>query len=523
VSAFYVIDAASHAALSSLVESVHACFIAAVKRCQSDAALMRLLRVPEHALQWLQCDGAAPRVGRMDIALGNYDVATGSFTPRVLEYNGDTPGIIVESTVLQQAFERQLMPRALSHNGLSTAGCATTGGQLWSMVRAAYQRAFGRRRVSLLHHYGSIELLLLAHTLEAICRDGGVDVRRVVYPAMPTQGDDDATPDYTTAILKLFRWVSIWGPTASPADSKFPPLSQYFVDRLRDCYGDGVGVGGTGARSSGCCDSASGSASAGGCDGSADPAAVAPSGSACCDPASSGCAAGPVVEPPSSYLLQHKGVLALLSEMLPGHPNLLHTTLDDPATLPHANSSGFVHKPWHGIGGECVRLFLPHGRVVSNAKASQQSSMAAASGLGGAVSEDAAGDDAPLDSYARIKSSLPQGVFQEYVQIDGVPDALFAAEVALVDATAAGDVPGGAASPASAGTVTAATAAESVGGSGSSGVPSPQPSVSTSPTLLYPILSVWVVDGKCAGYILREGDHPVTYDERAVPVIVSSM
>jgi hypothetical protein len=295
--------------------------------------------------------------------------------------------------------------------------------------------------------------------------------------------------------------VSIWGPTASPADSKFPPLSQYFVDRLRDCYGDAAHDskdGGSAPRAvvarcrlssseSGTSTSASASSSELDTSTGSDDASL------------SECAAGPVVEPPSSYLLQHKGVLALLSEMLPGHPNLLHTTLDDPATLPHANSSGFVHKPWHGIGGECVRLFLPHGHVVSNAKASQQSSMAAASGLGGVVSEDAAGDDAPLDSYARIKSSLPQGVFQEYVPIRGIPDPMRQREFMLLS-----NIDG----EASVATAGAAMRADD--------------GVESQPAVVYPILSVWVVDGKCAGYILRESDHPVTYNDRTVPVVVSA-
>ncbi len=41
------------------------------------------------------------------------------------------------------------------------------------------------------------------------------------------------------------------------------------------------------------------------------------------------------------------------------------------------------------------------------------------------------------------------------------------------------------------------------------------------PTGRYPVLSAWVIDGKCEGFIMREGEHPVTYDETSVPVVVT--
>ena len=39
-------------------------------------------------------------------------------------------------------------------------------------------------------------------------------------------------------------------------------------------------------------------------------------------------------------------------------------------------------------------------------------------------------------------------------------------------------------------------------------------------TPVFPVLSAWVVDGKCEGFIMRDGGHPVTYDETSVTVLV---
>ena len=75
-----------------------------------------------------------------------------------------------------------------------------------------------------------------------------------------------------------------------------------------------------------------------------------------------------VVEAPVSFLLQHKGLLALLSEALPDHPNVLRCSMASPTDITTAATSGFVHKPFHGVEGNSVRIFHPDGRIVQNAR-----------------------------------------------------------------------------------------------------------------------------------------------------------
>lgn len=68
-----------------------------------------------------------------------------------------------------------------------------------------------------------------------------------------------------------------------------------------------------------------------------------------------------VFEPPWKAILSNKGVLPLLWERHPGHPNLLEAHLDGGGPLP----TGWVRKPLHSREGANVHLVLPDGETVA--------------------------------------------------------------------------------------------------------------------------------------------------------------
>lgn len=69
------------------------------------------------------------------------------------------------------------------------------------------------------------------------------------------------------------------------------------------------------------------------------------------------------IEPPWKMLLSNKGLLAVLWEMFPGHPNLLETYFaDDPAAS--RLGGNFARKPLFGREGANIRLMTSGGRVV---------------------------------------------------------------------------------------------------------------------------------------------------------------
>ena len=69
-----------------------------------------------------------------------------------------------------------------------------------------------------------------------------------------------------------------------------------------------------------------------------------------------------LLEPPWKALLSNKGVLPLLWERHPGHPNLLAAEFDDGSPLP----PGWVRKPLHSREGANVSLHLPDGRLIES-------------------------------------------------------------------------------------------------------------------------------------------------------------
>jgi hypothetical protein len=78
-----------------VVTGLHASFMRLVHECIEDVPLMKALGLSDTAVAWLQWSskrGHSPVMGRMDFVLAEYDPATGTCVPKLLEYNGDTPG-----------------------------------------------------------------------------------------------------------------------------------------------------------------------------------------------------------------------------------------------------------------------------------------------------------------------------------------------------------------------------------------------------------------------------------------------
>ncbi len=235
-----------------------------------------------------------------------------------------------------------------------------------------------------------------------------------------------------------------------------------------------------------------------------------------------------------------QGLMALMASSLKGHPNVLDCLLGstEPDGLAGALEKGFVHKPFHGVAGNSVRIFTPKGVVVSNPRTMEVPSaatvtMSGVSGEGVPFATAAAAPGTPgesrtsLDAYREVKPLLLPGVFQEYVPIVpvvvpksadkalelvhvrraesrmGTP--LLAASPGLPGSRGATPVPAGLGTP-----LSPTAAAASLQGS----------PLLEGPFTMYPVLSAWVVEGKCAGFIMRESDHPVTYDETSVAVVV---
>jgi glutathionylspermidine synthase len=145
-------------------------------------------------LKWSAASGHSPVMGRMDFVLSGYDVVTGAFQPKLLEYNGDTPGIVIESTLYCAASEAHVVPKAGLRSG-AYLGYATA--QLASAIEAVYSsRLVSRGRpVALLHHFGDPYIVELAQYLEAaVVRAGHSNVTRVVYPSVPGVLQLVATP-----------------------------------------------------------------------------------------------------------------------------------------------------------------------------------------------------------------------------------------------------------------------------------------------------------------------------------------
>jgi glutathionylspermidine synthase len=65
-----------------------------------------------------------------------------------------------------------------------------------------------------------------------------------------------------------------------------------------------------------------------------------------------------IIEPPWKALLDHKGLLVVLSELFPNHPNILPCSFS-----PEKFSAGYVRKPIGGIQGSNVSVHL-HGKVI---------------------------------------------------------------------------------------------------------------------------------------------------------------
>lgn len=224
----YLLDAPSYDALAALTTAMAVRVAAAARALATDPAAQAAAGVPAAIRAVLGSDAGRealrdgePIMGRFDWVLGGYDVEAGTFVPRLLEYNGDTAGTLVESTTLQTAWEEVVVPALVADGRLPAAplaGATSTGGMLRAALTAAYGARLGAApRVYVAHHYGERYLVDTGRALADVLQAAGIrDVRRCVYPDMPPL-EDAAAP-----VLKLYRWSRILLP-----ESPFPPVAAW--------------------------------------------------------------------------------------------------------------------------------------------------------------------------------------------------------------------------------------------------------------------------------------------------------
>ena len=101
--------------------------------------------------------------------------------------------------------------------------------------------------------------------------------------------------------------------------------------------------------------------------------------------------------------------MARMASSLPDHVNVLDCRMDSeaPGGMRGAEDRGFVHKPFHGIAGNSVRIFLPNGKILVNSR-----TMGDGPGtpLLSALPTEA---ESSVGAYETVKGVLLPGVFQE--------------------------------------------------------------------------------------------------------------
>jgi glutathionylspermidine synthase len=227
----YVLSPDSWRQLAVLSQRMHNRIAGAGSRIIEDDSACRRLAIPARMRRLVHRSverGERPHIGRMDWALdaltlspgpdgclrqqpGGFVQCAATAVPRLLEYNCDTYGLLVESALLT--------PAALDA-GLWGEGY-TDGGRALS---AAIQRSFAsvlptsNPQLLLVHHPGDRIIVEVAKTLEALAASSGEGRRcnRVEYPAL----SDAALTAYVGAVMKIFRWAAVM---AEPA-SAFPTV-----------------------------------------------------------------------------------------------------------------------------------------------------------------------------------------------------------------------------------------------------------------------------------------------------------
>lgn len=191
--ACWEISASDLDTFAALSERLYAAATATIDRILDDERWGSRLDISDVAPLLRASRGRSALVTRMDFALE--PIGDGRYLPRLLEFNGDTAGNLVEGGPLHDTWGR-----ALGHR--------TTGPLLVSALNAAL--ATLPRPLVIWHHPGYEYIVDLARYLASLA-----DVPRVVYPAVP--------PDDTN-VYKLFRWGRLWA-------GRFPEVGGWISGR----------------------------------------------------------------------------------------------------------------------------------------------------------------------------------------------------------------------------------------------------------------------------------------------------
>lgn len=178
---------------ATLSERLYAAAIATIDQLLGDERWLSRLGVSRVAPLLRASRKRAALVTRLDFALD--PLGGGRYLPRLLEFNGDTAGNLVEGGMLQEAWGQAL-------------GLQTTGSSLVTALRAAL--ASLPRPLVIWHHPGEPYLVDLARYLALLA-----EVPRIAYPDVPA---------YDANAYKLFRWGRLW-------IGRFPEVGNWIAGR----------------------------------------------------------------------------------------------------------------------------------------------------------------------------------------------------------------------------------------------------------------------------------------------------
>jgi glutathionylspermidine synthase len=217
--------------------------------------------------------------GRMDLA---YDPGQYGRPPKLLEFNADTPTMLLEAAVVQWQWLQDVKPISGADQFNSIHEKLI---EKWRELAGGYIKQpffFGS-----LNH---VEDLMTATYLEDTARQAGIETRSIRIEDIGWDGMMFRAPDGTPieSIFKLYPWEWMW-------QEEFGP--HLAANRWTTW-----------------------------------------------------------MEPAWRAILSNKGILAILWQMFPDHPNLLPAQFDNSRGLP-----AWVRKPLHGREGQNIKMLMPDG------------------------------------------------------------------------------------------------------------------------------------------------------------------
>jgi glutathionylspermidine synthase len=213
--------------------------------------------------------------GRFDLAYG------GGSLPKLLEFNADTPTMLLEAAVIQWQWLQELHPKADQFNSIHEVLIAR-----WKELKEGKYVKEPFFFASLNH----VEDLMTATYLEDTARQAGLDTRSIKMEDIGWDGSMWRAPDGTAiqSIFKLYPWEWMF-------------KEEFGENLLTSVWTTWM-------------------------------------------------------EPAWRMILSNKGILPILWELFPNHPNLLPAQFDNSRGL-----DGWVRKPLHGREGEDVKVMMPNG------------------------------------------------------------------------------------------------------------------------------------------------------------------